>query len=306
MWDIILSDDTSVWPWQAYLNLPAIPFVLMLSRTSLSSTIGPFFLTLPMSKPLSSALLRYPIDSSLSVDLPPLFTWPPSPTMFILAVLPITKMIYANLLSRLTHYVLRTQPRPPAPVEHIGRRRNGPLRDLVWQIRFGGPAPAAAGAIAPRIEEAAPVLNANEQAAVANAEAERDAGNANAAENIIHVTTVSLGRVVGGALIIPPIASFTGSLLLRLSHGFPLLKAFLGVKPPMRALPDWDAWYHTGLQRLRWHNLGTWMQVLHRMRLQADYFARGSTLWSIADPVWWRNSLGLGLFVVVRLSIVPF
>lgn len=308
MYDIILSDDTSSWPWQAYFNLPMIPLALMLSRTTLSSSIAPFFLAWPMSRPVSNTLLKYPLDASLSTELPPLFTWPPSPTMFLLVVLPLTKAIYANCLTRLTHYVLSTKARPSAPIVLRGRqRRNGPLRDMVWQIRLGGE-PVAAGrapaVVAGPRADAAVAVQPDDAAAAANANAERDAANANAAENIIHVTTVSLGRLVGGALIIPPIASFTGSLLLRLSHRIPLLRAFLGVRPPLRSIPNWDAqWFPLGMSQDKWNGLGPWMQMLKRIRLSADYLARGSTLWAMADPVWWRNSLGLGLFVVVRALV---
>jgi hypothetical protein len=56
-----------------------------------------------------------------------------------------------------------------------------------------------------------------------------------AAENTIRVSGTSLGRLIGGALIIPRIPSLMGSLLFWLSKHSVLLRKFLAVRPPLRA-----------------------------------------------------------------------
>ena len=72
----------------------------------------------------------------------------------------------------------------------------------------------------------------------ANADDQDDNGPgdvAAAAENTIRVSGTSLGRLIGGALIIPRISSLMGSLLLWLSKHSVLLRKFLAVRPPLRA-----------------------------------------------------------------------
>jgi hypothetical protein len=63
-------------------------------------------------------------------------------------------------------------------------------------------------------------------------EAERDpeAAAVQAAEQLIEINATSLGRRVGGALLIPVISSMMGSILLRLSKQSYLLRMFLGLR----------------------------------------------------------------------------
>lgn len=165
-----------------------------------------------------------------------------------------------------------------------------------------------------------------------------------AAENTIRVSGTSLGRLIGGALIIPRISSLMGSLLFRLSRRSALLRKFLAVRPPLRAVgrvgplgltTGGGALLGSGLGGLLGpravfggKTLGE-MGLLKKLgvagMLGLSVAWRGTYAWAECDPVWcvtsmdfllscrrsdvdldrWRNSLGLGLFTIVSLSL-PF
>ena len=132
-----------------------------------------------------------------------------------------------------------------------------------------------------------------------------------AAEQLIEVDTSSLGRRIGGALLIPSISSSMGSLLLQLSKRSYWLKRFLAVRGggpvagglgvgegTRRFLPPlFGMWSHPK----NWEGTGWARQMGLGMRLVLGATWNGTRTWAEADPVWWRNAVGLGLFIVVRL-----
>jgi len=131
----------------------------------------------------------------------------------------------------------------------------------------------------------------------ADADADADAALALAAEDVIHVTGSSLGRLIGGALIVPTISSLMGSLLFRLSHSSPLLRRFLAVRPSMMDIPPpLGTWSYKD----NWTKLSPIRQIGVAARLVFTVALRGTRTWAECDPVWWRNSLGLGIFVVAK------
>jgi len=131
----------------------------------------------------------------------------------------------------------------------------------------------------------------------ADANADADVALALAAEDVIQVTGSSLGRLVGGALIVPTISSFMGSLLFRLSHYSPLLRRFLSVRPSMMDVPPpLGPWSYPD----NWTKLSPIRQIGVAARLVLSVAWRGTRTWAECDPVWWRNSLGLGIFVVAK------
>ncbi|KAF8626034.1 hypothetical protein AX15_005124 [Amanita polypyramis BW_CC] len=139
-----------------------------------------------------------------------------------------------------------------------------------------------------------------------------------AAEQQIEVNTTSLGRQIGGTLLIPAISSWMGSLLFRLSRHSKLLREFLGVK--LSALSPLDrssTWGRRGVEGgipsgfllfppppLGPWSYGSWdgMDLLQKLKLAIKLTLSaawgGTRTWAESDPVWWRNSIGLGLFVV--------
>src|SRR5258706_11870112 len=60
-----------------------------------------------------------------------------------------------------------------------------------------------------------------------------------AAQRTIRVTGGSVGRMIGGALIMPRVSSVMGSLLLRLSYHVPLLGRILAHRPTRASRPLW-------------------------------------------------------------------
>lgn len=51
------------------------------------------------------------------------------------------------------------------------------------------------------------------------------------------MTGASLGRLVGGALLMPTIARIMGSMLLHISHAVPLIRTLIAPLPPPLPLP---------------------------------------------------------------------
>jgi hypothetical protein len=132
-----------------------------------------------------------------------------------------------------------------------------------------------------------------------------------AAEQLIEVDTSSLGRRIGGALLIPAIASSMGNLLLRLSKHSYWLRRFLAVRSPLRGSisqgirsvlpPPLGPWSY----KQNWEGLGMVKQLGLALRLGLGFGWNGTRTWAEADPVWWRNAVGFGLFVFVsELSVL--
>ncbi|KAI6115000.1 hypothetical protein EV401DRAFT_1978059, partial [Pisolithus croceorrhizus] len=121
-----------------------------------------------------------------------------------------------------------------------------------------------------------------------------------AAENTIRVSGTSLGRLIGGALIIPRISSFMGSLLLRLSKHSEILRKVLAVRPPLRPGVVPPAIPRTLFNGKTWSEMGLLKRIGYVGYLGLTVAWRGTMTWAECDPVWWRNSLGLGLFVMAK------
>lgn len=136
--------------------------------------------------------------------------------------------------------------------------------------------------IGANIEEP-PAVRANAQQ-LPNADANADAAMALAAEDVIQVTGSSLGRLIGGALILPTISSFMGSLLFRLSHYSPLLRRFLAVRPSMMDVPPpLGPWSYPD----NWNKLSPIRQIGVAARLVLSVAWRGTRTWAECDPVWY-------------------
>ncbi|KAL0952465.1 hypothetical protein HGRIS_006733 [Hohenbuehelia grisea] len=296
MFDLLLTDDPSNWPWHAFFNLPLIPVSLILSRTSLPSQLLPvvsILLAWPTSTPVAqrSILDRWATSEASQTirvaGLPPTPAWPPSPLVFGLFIVPIVKIAYRTYFSRLAHWVLGTKP-------NAGAQRR---RRWVWQINEGGPIAIRIGANI----DAAPAAPAADGAAN-QGQQQQDApppDAAEAAEQTVAHSTSSLGRIVGGALMIPAISNLMGSLLYRLSGRSMLLRRFLAVRPPLRGqIPSPPLGPYSYDQN--WNGLNRVQQYRLAMKLAFSTLWVGTRTWSECDPVWWRNSIGLGLFVVAK------
>ncbi|KAF7978193.1 hypothetical protein HWV62_1406 [Athelia sp. TMB] len=225
MFDILLTEDPSVWPWHAFFNLPLIPISLILSRTPLPTAIMPILpilLAWPSSTPVAHREISL-INSWRPVSNSPHYswsTWPPSPAFIGLFILPFIRAMYRRAFARFSHWVLSTSPsQRPQVMRYI--------------FNLNGPFPLRIGANIEARNRNANAPPPNQQ----NQPREGDDALALAAEGTIHITGSSLGRLVGGALIMPSISSFMGSLLFRLSAHSSLLRRFLAVRPNHGVVP---------------------------------------------------------------------
>ncbi|KAJ8519284.1 hypothetical protein ONZ45_g3754 [Pleurotus djamor] len=301
MFDLLLTDEPANWPWHAFLNLPLIPLSLILSRTSITSHIIPvisILLSWPTSNPVADrdiALREHWTSPEHAQELriaalPSALGWPPSPLLFGVFLLPMTKILYRRCFSRLSHWVLGSRPTPSS--RFVWQRNEGNILNI--RIVAGierGPAPNNGNA---RVDD----VNVEEAAAApGGGDLPQDAAAA-AEQSLAHATS-SLGRFVGGALLIPAISSFMGSILHRLSKHSVLLRSFLAVRPPLNGhMPSPPLGPYSYNQN--WSGLGRLKQIKLALRLVVGSAWGGTRTWADCDPVWWRNAIGLGLFVVAK------
>ena len=266
--DLILTEDPADWPWHAWLNLPLIPLSLILSRTSLwrgtVSPIVPLFLAWPTTLPVRGkrldpqTWLRVQRTAHSVYPFPPLMSWPPAPIVATI-FLPLVQNVYRNMFSRFHHWVLNSEPsaEPPAPI-------------FPWrlEIRFGREVEGAANE-----EEGEEENRANQQH---NQEGDGNQDPVAAAERVQSISSASVGRFVGGALLIPRISSFMGSLLFRLSKHSDLVRKLLAIRPPLKERLD-----GFGTDEVRSvSDLGRAAKAAFRV------LVGGTRSWAEADPVW--------------------
>jgi len=264
------------------LNLPLIPFSLIVSRTSLwrstMSPIVPLFLSWPTTLPVREKRLHPQTWLGIqraappALPLPSLIGWPPAPIVATI-FLPVIQALYRNMFSRFHPWVLNSEPssEPPPPI-------------FPWrlEIQFGQGAGDAANDEA-RGEE----NQADEQQ---NQEGDGNQDPVAAAERFQSISSASVGRFVGGALLVPRISSVMGSLLFRLSKRSDLLRKFLAIRPPLK--DNLDVFGPSEVATV--NDLGRAAKAAFRVLIG------GTRTWAEADPVWWRNSVGLGIFIVVK------
>ena len=313
MFDTLLTDDPSNWPWTAFINLPLLPLSLILSRfhsTNELSPIIPILLVWPPTYPAgerSGRLQDYWKKNENSLRLGSLFSntpsptrsWPPSPVLFSLFGLPIIRMIYRSCYAHLYYKLMGTR----LAVATRDRNRRG-LRfeegPFVIRIRANvqeegqqqdqqQQQPQAQ--VDPQQQQQQPQMvdQAAEEIA-ANQDQNPDAAAAAAAEQLIEINASSLGRRVGGALMIPAISSAMGSLLFRLSKHSPLLREFLGIRMGMASkkfpLPP-PAMELFGPE---WEGAGLVKQFMMGCRMGMAALWGGTRIWAETDPVWWGFS----------------
>jgi len=308
--------------------------------------VVPLLLVWPSASPVgepSKRLLEYwikPENAFRLTNTSPLPDkyWPPPPVILGVLGVPLVKVLYKKCYSYLYWKVLGTQLPQPRRIPREGLRFNeGPF---VIRIRanldIGGEAQQQAGQqqdgqnvegapLAPVAPDEGVVGDAN---ADPNVLADPNALAVQAAEQRIEVDAASLGRRVGGALIIPAISSLMGTLLYRLSAHSGVLRTFLGIRPPRVSgsppLPPWGRFAAFTSGESKWKELSPLLQAKVGFKLVLSAFLGGSKMWFDSDPVWyvvyflflfekikcevcrWRNGVGFGLFIVVRGSISFF
>ncbi|KAI8990432.1 hypothetical protein BD414DRAFT_413638 [Trametes punicea] len=313
MFNILLTDDPGKWPWHAFIHLPMIPFSLVLSRTNIVDTLPlvPLLLTWATTPPIrnSSSTATIPSFSggwSLSArggtaaGFAPALNWPPTPLM-AMVLFPVLRNLYCRAFDKLTKWVMGS-----ATADTV----RGRIRRVILAMNEDGPAPL-------RVRIGANIEPATEAGQRARQQRRgRDAGAANqlreggadeedarddpaaAAERTLHVTTSSLGRFVGGALLVPTISKHMGALLFRLSKHSPLLRAFLAIRDHPATPPA--AVRIQLFNRPPNNDVGLLRQIGSGLVAGINILCSGTATWNEHDPVWWRNAVGLGLFVFTK------
>ncbi|KAE9403405.1 hypothetical protein BT96DRAFT_1016972 [Gymnopus androsaceus JB14] len=270
------------------------------------------FLTSDMSKYgyllMVSALLEWPSIYDRSLQSRAVVEWnakslyPPSPYTIGFILLPITRILYNKALKRVTDWVLG------ARIPIVDGEEENAL--MVVRVRGGGGDANAANENAG--QQAA---NANAQPAPGEPALDEPVAEHNPADQTITIYASPLGRKLAGALLVPMIARHMGNFLLRLAckEGTfaRYLRQILAIAP--KATPN--RWWEPsslgsrssgssvssiGVGSYRWsldkNGFGSdvaWKDVLRALW-------GGSRVWAEFDPVWWRNTLGFGLFVVAK------
>ncbi|KAF8174904.1 hypothetical protein BJ912DRAFT_989529 [Pholiota molesta] len=311
MFNLILTDDPVNWPWSAYINLPLLPLSLIFSRFNETGTsiVIPLLLVWPPSTPVGEGGRRLADywsrseNSSRLSFLPSAKYWPPPPVFFGLFAFPFLRAFYQRLYGYIYFKVLGTPMPEPRRTPRGGLRFDeGPF---VIRIRAQfddadeGQGPQQQGGQG----QAQQAADAPAAAAADNAEADPNAAVVQAAEQLIEVDAASLGRRIGGALLVPAISSMMGGVLLELSRHSRWLRVFLGVhgaaEQGRMPLPPWGRFALTASEQ-SWAQLGVVQQARVVMRLLMTAFLGGTRTWIDSDPVWWRNGVGFALFVAVK------
>jgi hypothetical protein len=295
----------------------------MTSRLSTSPTLLPMLVPILLVWPPSPVAHQWmhhePWHKRDRPHSPPVRGWPPSPFIFGLFIAPIVKVAYRKLLHRIAHLLLGANLSDAGRSSRLGLY----LREGPFLIRFQANVEQRNANQLANEEEAAqdfgadvPNPNDNRNNAPANANAHddrpRDPNEANlaAAERMIERGASSLGRRVGGALLIPYISNLMGSLLFRLSKHSQILREFLGIRQHRRLLnglpPSLYAYPGRSSIGSGETAVGDGLKKLGQFaKFVAGNLWGGTKTWAELDPVWWRNSIGLGLFVVVRCFPIP-
>jgi hypothetical protein len=156
-------------------------------------------------------------------------------------------------------------------------------------------------------------------AAAADEDPDPNAAVSEGAGHLIEVDAASLGRQIGGALIIPSISSFMGNLLFRLSKHSSILRAFLCIRPTKVGwtdyiLPPWRG-RHSRLgvfpMNNGWEDLDLYQKVKRGFQAFMNTFTSGSWTLMESDPVWcvflsFFFSLGGGVVFGLMMELFMF
>lgn len=260
MFDVLLTDDPSNWPWHSFINLPLIPLALIFSRLPLKSNVTPLvplLLAWPTSAPVSGeALNRLGVAAGTTATLPtgalsgrdlfPLLPhWPPPPFILGLFIFPIVREGYKRMFTQLAKWILGSTTgtvnggggeqwhgqRGERDVQRVLMGAAGPEDEPFLRIRVNAHVDEDDGPVRGDgvVRDVGGVGGGGQPE-----DGEGGAGDAAvAAENTIRVSGTSLGRLIGGALIVPRISSLMGSLLLLLSKRSAVLRRILAVRPSL-------------------------------------------------------------------------
>ncbi|KAF7376592.1 hypothetical protein MSAN_00075700 [Mycena sanguinolenta] len=273
MFNLLITNDVKDLIRSFFIVVPTIPFRLLLPVTP--RFIIPLYLAFPLilhGMTEFGALEPSPTPTDIpSTSLPMISTWPPSPALLGLVIVPMIRPIYNRLFSRFKTWVLGAPP-PLRPRRSLDERARG----------FFGLRPRA------------PTL-----ADTANAE-DPDAPPLVIADQIIQKDQSSWTHAALHAVASVVFPRIFGNMLHEMSRhpscGY--LRTFLGLRPSV-GLTRGDArsYYYP---YPGWEGMPLRQRALAASQTVGGLLLGGSWIWADVDPVWWRNSLGYGIFVLAK------
>ncbi|KAJ7141229.1 hypothetical protein C8R44DRAFT_762999 [Mycena epipterygia] len=264
MFSLLLSSDFLR---SLFIVVPTIPFRLLLPGT-LPKWIIPLYLSFP---PILHGMIQLgtvapldslPVDSGASRRM--ISTWPPSPALLGLVVVPLLRPVYNHLFSRLSTWVLGS-PQPRRPKRYLIDRVGGLF---VFHTR----------------RPPSPTLNVQDEVPAPVV----------IADQIIQKDQSSLTHDLVHAIVSVGFPRVFGNLLLRTSGHSSYLRRFLGLRPPLTLTSGVHSYYPN------WMTMTLRQRALAVSQAVGGLLLGGSWIWADVDPVWWRNSLGYGIFILAK------
>ncbi|KAK7005988.1 hypothetical protein R3P38DRAFT_3404640 [Favolaschia claudopus] len=257
-----------------FIVLPTIPFRLLLPGT-LPKLIIPLYCSFPLilhglstleglpSPPLPSSFSPSPNPMTLTTPTTPMIsTWPPSPTLIALLV-PLLGPLYTRLRATLYTWILGAPP-PPRTRRYLTQRAHA-------LIRLAPPPPPPI----PTDEDDPPPL------VIADRIVQKD--QASLTHDVIYtISALWLPRVFGDALV-------------GLAGTSSYLTSFLGLRPA--GVVAASRYWHPIPE---WGRMGMKHRALGVARTVGGMLLGGSWVWADVDPVWWRYTLGYGIFILAK------
>jgi len=257
----------------------SVPLILLSSHTNVLNTILPF---LPVLYMPSSMLFPGGKGSLFPPPLTDAVNYPPSPAL-TLFLAPYIGMAYHFASNKVVSWISRKTP---------GGSHSYTRRNLIVHINRVAEEPdqnVLPNDLAPGIDNDGEepdnfVPNNDEPPAAAAVPADGNDPEP-AGVNVIHLTEGYVLRLIVSTLLAPFVAPVCGELLKRLSKHSAVLRTVLGI----------DAARGIGKIGLRANLTALSGPMAFLMPVSLQYDGRVEDM----DPIWWRNALGLSLFVLI-------
>ncbi|KAJ6507260.1 hypothetical protein C8R47DRAFT_1100656 [Mycena vitilis] len=278
MFKLLLTDNFRDLYRSIFIVAPMIPLRIMFPGTS-PRWIMPLYLSFPlilhgMTKLVPSEGL-IPLESEVPTASGPMISfWPPSPSLIGYVGTCIISPVYNHFFARFSTWVLGAPP-PRRQRTYLNDRLGAHARAFFTLRRVRPPRAAVLGADPDNDADPPPLLLAAQLV-------QKD--QSSFTHDVVHaVFSLFVPRLFGG-------------LLHAASGHSSYLRRFLGLRPagmPLSSgvIPHFAA--------LGWGER-VWTALKPSFALVC---LGGSWIWTDVDPVWWRTSLGYGIFVMAKDSV---
>ncbi|KAJ7162107.1 hypothetical protein C8R46DRAFT_1222243 [Mycena filopes] len=275
MFDLLLSGNVDHLLRSLFIVIPTLPFRLLLPGT-VPKWVIPLYFAFPflfqgIVEPGTRRTLSTVFEVS-QTSRPMVSTWPPSPAMLGLFIVPLIAPLYNRLFSRFKTWVLGALP---------PHRQKRYLTDRARSIfTFGRTdAPDAPPALPPTAADDVQDLDPP-PLAIADQIVQKDQDSFT--HDIVHaLSTILVPRALG--------------ILLHAAAGHSVfLRHFLGLHPRLPLAQGVPSYFPA------WSTMPLSQRVLATAQAVGGLFTGVSWVWADVDPVWWRNTIGYGIFVVAK------